>query len=568
MKRRIKYYKRNKAGKTYHQPWIGYSYRRENGTPDFKREISLAGFDSKVVEAIDLALRCEGNLGTIGEVSFERGLNIGAAWSAWCVMENMGIVEELGVLDEKHRPAILAMILDRVISPRPHSKLGLWETLPGSALERIISPGKEMPKNLHDFYAALDSLHDRQGSIQQALFKRRESSDCTVFLYDITSSYMEGTQCPLSEYGYNRDGKKGKLQIVIGLLTDSDGRPLAVEVFEGNTSDQSTVMERIDSMRKDFGLGEMVFIGDRGMLTRARRENLEADEYEQVKYISALTRREFFGFLDDQDHPLQLSLFDRHKLVEVEDTDSGVRYIMSFNPEKEEEDREVRRRLLAKTEEKLHMIRKNVENGKWKDEKVIAKRLHTWINKWNMERFFIYEYGEGVFKFDRNDERIRHYEAIDGFYVITTDTAPERFDTCEVRKRYKSLSQVEQAFRAMKTTDLFLRPVRHWSPTRVKGHVFMCMLSYLVVWETRHRLDDVISKKPVPGNEACSPETSCHSLRTVWETLDAGMQIGTIRVGGNIKEHLSPIPEDAKNIMEKIGAKPNSKRVARIQLVG
>ncbi len=568
MRRRVKYYKRSKAGKTYSQPWIGYSYRRENGTPDFKREISLAGLDAKVVEAIDLALRCEGNLGTIGEVSFERGLNIGAAWSAWCVMEDMGIVDELAVFDKKHSSIIFAMILDRIISPRPHSKLGLWETLPGSALERIISPTEGMPKNLHDYYAALDNLHDHQDSIQQALFKRRQSSDCTVFLYDITSSYLEGTHCPLGMYGYNRDGKKGKLQIVIGLLTDSDGRPLAVEVFEGNTSDQSTVMERIDSMRKNFGVGELVFIGDRGMLTRARREDLQAAEYEQVKYISALTRREFFSFLEDQDHPLQLSLFDRQNLVEVEDTDSGVRYILPFNPEKEEEDREVRRRLLAKTENKLCMIQKNVENGKWKSEKVIAKRIHTWINKWNMERFFIYEYGEGLFKFEKDEDRIGQYEAIDGFYVITTDTAPERFNTSEVRSRYKSLSQVEQAFRAMKTTDLFLRPIRHWSPTRVKGHVFMCMLSYLVTWETRRRLDGVIGKEPVSADEACSPETSCHSLRTVWETLDAGMQIGTIRVGENIKEHLSQISENAKKIMAKIGAKPTPKRMARLQLVG
>ena len=149
----------------------------------------------------------------------------------------------------------------------------------------------------------------------------------------------------MAKFGYNRDGKKGKMQIVIGLLTNSDGRSIAVEVFEGNTSDQITVMERIDTMRTDFGINEMIFIGGRGMVTHARRNDLDAEQYSKVKYISALTRKEFHQFLEDQSHPIQLGIFDREKLVEVES--EGVRYILSFNPEKEEEDRQTRIRLVG-----------------------------------------------------------------------------------------------------------------------------------------------------------------------------------------------------------------------------
>ena len=238
------------------------------------------------------------------------------------------------------------------------------------------------------------------------------------------------------------------MQIVIGLLTDSIGRPLAIEVFEGNTSDQSTVMEKIDSMRRDFNIDEMVFIGDRGMVTSARRDDLSAKEYKSVKYISALTRREFFDFLDDQDHPLQLTMFDRENLVEV--MHDNIRYVLSFNPAKEQEDRQTRLRLIEKTSEKLEMIQRNVDKGNWKKEKVIAKRLYNWINKWNMARFFEIEYGEGEFHFTKKEEEIKKYEAIDGFYVITSDVVNEKLDTTEVRSRYKSLIQVEQAFRTMK----------------------------------------------------------------------------------------------------------------------
>jgi len=562
MKRRVKYYKREKNGTVYRQPWIGYSYRNGNGTPDFKREFSLAGWGEQQVEAIDHALRHGSAPESACRVEFLDAVSIGAPWTAYRIAEDLGIVGHLDCFEEKHRLALLAMILDRVVQPLPHSKLALWEALPGSALERVVAPEGFVSK-LHDFYGALEQVYEKQDDIQKSLFTGRETSD-RMFLYDITSSYFEGCECSLAEFGYNRDGKKGKMQIVIGLLTDADGRPLAIEVFEGNTSDQTTVMGRIDSMRKQFGIEEMIFIGDRGMLTRARRSDLQAEEYGKVKYISALTRKEFFQFLEDQSHPIQLGIFDRQKLIELEH--DGVRYVLSFNPEKESEDRATRLKLIAKTRDRLEMVQRNVNSGRWKRPEVIAKRIHRWVNNWRMERFFDYTYSEGRFSFELNHERIEQYEAIDGFYVLTTDVVKDELPTDEVRSRYKSLSQVEQAFRTMKTTDLFVRPIRHWNPDRVKGHVFVCMLSYLIVWKARELFAEFITRDQASDDD--QPEDACHSLRIIWERLNMWMQIGRLRVAGRTQEQLNTLPPEAKLVLGAANAMPTARNIARLKLVG
>jgi len=562
MRRTVKWIKQRKNGKTYSQPWIGYNYRNKNGTPDFCREISLKALSKEQVDKIDASLRNKiAPSDAVGTVQFLDSAEIGGFWAAYCIADKLGIINAISKFDEKHQYAILCMILDRVVSPLPHSKLALWESLPGSVLSRVAAPDG-MEVKLHDMYQSLEHLFGSQQEIQQALYKGSRSTD-SMYLYDITSSYFEGNSCELAEYGYNRDGKKGKMQIVIGLLADSAGRPLAIEVFKGNTNDQSTVMDRIDSMRQDFGIKDLVFIGDRGMITRTRREDLQAEEYSAVKYISALKRKEFFDFLEDQNHPLQLTLFDREKLVEV--SYDGIRYVLSFNPEKEEEDHLTRIRLLEKTYEKMAMIERNVKNGRLKKEKAIAKKIHRWINKWNMERFFDYDYSHGVFNFSRNDEKIKGYEAIDGFYVIISDIIDPEIDTAELRYRYKSLIQVEQAFRTMKSTDIFVRPIRHWNADRVRGHVFLCMLSYLIIWEARQLFKEFIAKEPVSEEYL---QHDCHSLRIIWERLTRGVKIGKISINGKITEQLSPVTTETKKMLAAAHATLNQKCLDKLLNVG
>ena len=565
MKRKVKYFKRTKKGKTYRYPWIGYSYRNKNGTPDFKREINLSDLPADEVAAIDAALRCSGRVASgPEEVEFLDSVSIGAEWTAWRIAEQLGIVAEMERLDGKYQQAAMCMILDRVVNPKPYSKSALFQALPGSGMERVVAPNG-LEAKLHDFYVALEKLYDAQPAIQRGLFKAG-TRPRRMFLYDITSSYVEGEHCSLAAFGYNRDGKKGKMQIVIGLLTDADGLPVAVEVFEGNTSDQTTVMEQIEKLRREFGLEEIVFIGDRGMLTSARREDLQAEEYERIKYITALTRSEMFQFLEDQDHPLQMGLFDRKNLVEIEHEQT--RYVLCFNPEKEQDDRRTRLALIEKTEEKLEMIRRNVEAGNWNRREVIASRLFRWINHWGMQRFFAFEYDEGKFSYERDEETVKAYEAVDGCYVIVSDTDPEQIDTVAVRDRYKSLAMVEQAFRTMKTTELYVRPLRHWNPERVRGHVFVCMLAYMVVWKARRMFAPLIGSTQT-GDEQSDTETVSpgSSLRSVWDRLKT-VKIGLISIGAKTYEQLKPLTNPLKSMLKSAGASLTGKATERLGLVG
>lgn len=568
MKRKVKYFKRVRNGRTYYYPWVGYSFRNHNGNPDFKREINLSALPEAEVAAIDTVLRCGGQAaGSMEEVEFLDSVSFGAEWTALRIAEQLGIVDQLERLDEKHREAILCMVLDRVVNPKPYSKSALFESLPGSGLERVVAPGGTELK-LHDLYIALERLHEAQSAIQRGLFKAKPRPQ-RMYLYDITSSYLEGCCCPLADFGYNRDGKKGKMQIVIGLLTDAEGLPVAVEVFEGNTSDQTTVMGQIDKLRCEFGIDEMVFIGDRGMLTRPRRADLQDEDYERIKYITALTRDEMFGFLDNQDHPLQMGLFDRHNLVEIEH--DGVRYVLCFNPEKEQEDRTRRLELIAKTEEKLEMIRRNVEAGNWRREKVIAARLHRWLNRWGMARFFTVDYGEGRFEYRRDHDTVRAYEAVDGCYVIVSDTSADELSTEQVRDRYKSLALVEQAFRSMKSTDLQLRPLRHWTPERVKGHVFMCMLAYMIVWRARRLFRPLLAADAAEAERQTTTTADDRqsvqgtSLRRVWDRLRE-IKIGTIRIGTRTHQQLKPLTNDLKSMLNSAGASITGEAVARLGL--
>lgn len=565
MKRKVKFFKRTRGDKTYQYPWIGYSFRNHNGTPDFKREISLADLPEHDVQAIAQALAYSGRAcGEMKEVQFVDSVNVGAAWTAFRLAEQLGIVQVLEKLQPKHYEAALFMILDRVTNPKPYSKSALYESLPGTGLERVVS-GAGMTAQQHDFYAALEVLCDEQRPMQKALFSHRSRAQ-RIFLYDITSSYLEGTECPLSAFGYNRDGKKGKLQIVIGLLADSAGKPVAVEVFEGNTSDQTTVMGQIDKLRNDFGIEEMIFVGDRGMLTAARRRDLQAEDYAGIQYITALTRQEFFTFLDDQSHPLQLTLFDRQNLVEI--SHEGVRYVLCFNPAKEREDKQTRLRLLEKTEEKLEMIRRNVEAGNWKREKVIAAKLHRWLNRWGMSRFFTCEYGPGAFSWRRNEEVVTQYEAVDGAYVITSDTTGEQFAAAELQQRYKSLAAVEQAFRTMKSTELFVRPIRHWNAKRVKGHVFVCMLAYMIIWEARRVFRAELTKTAEDDtSERDHPAALAVGLRSVWNQLDQ-VKIGAIKIGTVVHEQLNPLNRKQKALLKAANATLTVKAREKIGLVG
>jgi len=363
----------------------------------------------------------------------------------------------------------------------------------------------------------------------------------------------------LAKFGYNRDGKKGKLQIVEGMLTNSAGRPLGIRVFNGNTKDAGTVMEQMKRIKTELGVDKFIFVGDRGMVTGAIRSEMDTLPGSGIDYITALTRQEIIKFANDDRHPLQISLFDQ-ELAEVED--NGIRYVLCHNPLKKDDDRATRLRLLEKTEAKLESVRKNVADGKYMKEKVIAKRLYRWLGKWGMEKCFKIEYGEGSFKYERDQQRIDELERLDGCYVITTTVGVSVFNKAEVADHYKRLTWVEQAFRHMKTTDEFIRPVRHWNANRVKGHVFVCMLAYLVIWQARRRFGEFLKR----DEDSCMCEGD--SLREIWQALDEGVSIGTINIDGKSEDQLAPIPNYQKRLLKAAKAGINNQEKKRLGVVG
>lgn len=538
MKYRIQEFTSRQRGHVYKYQWFGYSYRDEKThKPTFKCLVNLTGLPDELLCNLRRSLAAgEANL-QCGPVQFMGSTRIGSEAVGLHILEMLGIDRELSCLPEQDIPLIKSLILDRVIQAFPHSRKSLFENLPGSALARVCGVDCRHLK-LENMYYALDHLYPLQNRIEYGLFNRNGNEKSQMFLYDITSSYFEGNACPLEAFGYNRDGKKGKKQIVIGMLCSHNGCPVGIEVFEGNTADQTTVMGRIDSIRERFGIDELVFVGDRGMLTRARRKDLTAQEYEKVKFITALSREEFVQFIDDDSHPLQPTLFDRQKLVEV--IHEGVKYVLSFNPELEERNRTDRERLMNETEKFLSGIKASVEKGRLKHKDAIARRLYRKLDKWKSSKFYEIEYDEGKFEYRKRDELVASYAGMDGFYVFVTDKLDLTAE--KTREEYRGLQRVEQVFRTMKTTELHVRPIRLWNPCRVKAHVFICMLAYMVIWKARQLFADFIS-----------PEEELRvSLRTQWEKLEK-IEIGRIKIGDTEQEQFAPVNHDCKELLKAAG---------------
>lgn len=538
MKYRIQKFTSKQKGKIYEYTWLGYSYRDEKNKPTFKCVANLSSLPPEVVASLTASLEGAACYSGQAKTEFVTAMPVGAEAVCRHFADALGIVEALQTsLPDKNARLAAALVLDRVVEGLPHSRKGLFENYSGTGVARVCGlDGKKI--KLQDMYYSLDKLLPAQDSIENFLFKHNHPDKARMFFYDITSSYFEGGSCPIEAFGYNRDCKRGKKQIVIGMLADSDGLPLSVEVFAGNTADQATVMARIDSLRAKFNIEELVFVGDRGMVTKSRRADLAANEYEKIKYITALTHEEFTAFLEDENHPLQPELFDRHNVVEVEH--EGIKYALSFNPEMEERNRGTRCGMIGKTEQALERISASVEKGRLKNEKKIAKRLFSTIDKWHCAKFFTYSYSEGKFEYARNEAKISEYEKLDGFYVFTSDVL--NLSALEIRNEYRKLQMVEQTFRTMKTTDLFIRPIRLWNETRVRAHVFICMLSYMVIWKARRAFNDFIK----PEDELRQ------SLRNVWEEL-SDIQIAKLNVGEIKTEQLGQPEGNCRELLKCAG---------------
>jgi len=408
----------------------------------------------------------------------------------------LGTIKKLG-LDKiifskpsRERSIILALITQRIINPssKLNSVRGLSEQTASSTL------GKELGienASEEEVYAALDWLYERQSAIESALAKIH-LKEGVLLLYDVSSSYYEGETCPLAKFGHNRDDKKGKLQIVYGLLCDVEGRPVAIEVFEGNTADPATLESQIQKIKDRFKLQHLVLVGDRGIITKTRIE--DTIKPNSLDWISALRAPAIQQLM--QSGELQLSLFDDKCLAEITSPDyPGERLVVCRNPFLAEERRKSREDLLTATEKQLQKITEAVNREKrpLRGAANIGKKVGEVINKYKIKKHFIIEIRDDALNFKRDLEKIQNESNLDGFYVIRSSILKKELMTAEhLVESYKNLSKVETAFRCLKTIDLEIRPIYHRLVHRVKAHVFLCMLAYYVVRHMRNALSPIL----------------------------------------------------------------------------
>jgi transposase len=418
----------------------------------------------------------------------------GAVAAVWEVAKRIGLDKIIFSKKESWREIIVATIVGRLVYQG--SKLSLTNIFRDSSLWELAGYDALERPDVDDVYEAMDRLLERQEAIQSKLVARHFENGC-VILYDITSSYLEGENCVLADFGHNRDGKKGHRQIVIGLLTTKDGCPVGVEVYRGNTADQSTVMDWVDILKDKYHLENVIFVGDRGMLTTARIKEVVAAGF---RTVSALTHRKMASLL--KKGVFQLGLFDEQNIVEVADPEQpGVRYMLCRNPIQGEKETETREKLLAKTEEKLTEI---ASSNRKRTNEEIAALVGKWLNKWKMAKYFSWEINDGKLTWTQKDLQITEDKDLDGCYVICTDVAASEMDKEKVVATYRGLMEVDRDFRQLKTVQLEVRPTYHWREDRVRAHVFLCTLALYIQWHMKRDLDSLWAVNGIGKNRRWS----------------------------------------------------------------
>jgi hypothetical protein len=414
-----------------------------------------------------------------------RSLPHGHVGAALGTAHKIGLDRILGPDGNRCRDLVLAMIVGRILDPA--SKLAAARALSpattSSSLGTVLGLGEVDEDEL---YTALDWLRERQPAIETAL-ARRHLKNGTLVLYDVSSSYMEGHCCPIAQRGYSRDGRRGTLQIVYGLLCAPDGCPIAIEVFEGNTGDPMTLATQVEKLKQRFGLDHVVLVGDRGMITQAR---LTADiKAAGLDWITALRAPAIQQLV--KGGALQLSLFDQRDMAAITSPDfPDERLIVCRNPDLATQRTHKRQELLAATERDLARIQTAVarKRNPLRGEAAIALAVGAVIEQHKMRKHFDLAITDHSFGFARKTAEIAAEAATDGIYIVRTGLPADVLDDAATVRSYKSLSQVERAFRCIKTVDLHVRPIYHWLADRVRAHVFLCMLAYYLEWHMRQKL--------------------------------------------------------------------------------
>jgi len=464
------------------------SYRE--GDQVKKRTLAnLSKLPDDIIDNLKLALKgatLSMNEGIPNHFEVIRSLPHGHVMAILETIKKLGLDKIISEKSSRIRNLVVAMIVARIINPK--SKLATARGFNSETGSQSLGQLLDLEKADEDeLYNALDWLLEKQEKIEKHLaLKHLESG--TLVLYDVTSTYLEGNGCELGKYGYNRDKKKGKTQIVFGLLCSAKGCPIAVEVFAGNTSDGATLSGQIEKVRKGWGIENVVWVSDRGILTNSKIKEL-VKPIEGLDYITGLTKPQIRKLAEVE--VIQLGLFDQVNLVEFESEDyPDERLIACRNPFIAQKNQLQREALLEAVEKELDLIVQATQREKraLKGQDKIALRVGKVLNQFKVNKYYNLEITEEGFSYQRQLELIAQETALDGVYVLRTSLESTLMDAATTVKAYKSLSQVEEAFRCYKSIDLKVRPIYHYKGDRVKAHIFLCMLAYYVEWHLKQCL--------------------------------------------------------------------------------
>jgi transposase len=555
---------------------------RENGKIRKRTLANLTPWPKSIVEGLRVLLRGGVAVGGPDEaLVIHRSLPHGHVAAVLQVARQCGATQWFAKAPKTQRAALMALLVNRVMAPT--SKLATARLLQRetacNSLPWVLDLKEMGPDAL---YAALDWLGSAQESIEKRLAKKHLSGT-TLVLYDLTSTWVTGRRCELAARGYSRDGKRGEAQIVFGLVCAGDGCPVAVEVFPGNTADPATVASQVDKLKSRYGIETLAWVGDRGMLTQARIE--EVLRPAGLNWISSLRAPQIRALADEQG-PFQPSLFDERNLLEIQSQPfPGERLMVCHNPLLAEERTRKREALLQATEREFAKVAEATQRARrpLKGIEAISKRVGKIQDRYKMAKHFKTQITETRFTWVRKRREIEQEAQLDGLYVVRTSLAAETLSADSAVNAYKSLSHVERAFRSLKTVGLQVRPIFHWNTERVKAHVFLCMLAYYVQWHLHSQLkpmlfddeylQEVSASRPSPVDKARrSPQAKAkdaskrseedlplHSLRTLLQDL-ATLNLNICSTPLNpdytftTTTHSTPVQEKAFSLL---GVKPS-----------
>jgi hypothetical protein len=497
----------SKSGETreYESRLLRRSFRKPDGKVGKETLANLSVLPAAAVDAIEAVLKGKTLIDTGAALSITRSRAHGHVALVHAAARQLGLPALLGPAC-RERDLAYALIISRVVAPRPKlATLAWWDDV-------TLGPDlgiADTPRD--DVYAAMDWLLGRQDPIEAAL-AGRHLHEGGIAMFDLSSSWVEGSHCELAARGYSRDGKKGREQIEYGLLTDEAGRPVAIRVFKGNTADPAAFIKAVEVVRGKFGLNDLIMVGDRGMITSARIRALK--ELGGLSWITCL-RAPAIRKLAGDGGPLQLSLFDQQDLADITSPDyPGERLIACRNPLLAAERARKREALLAATETLLAKVKDQAAAGRIHGADKIGVRAGKVINRYKVAKHLILDIGDDRLSWRRDQAAIDAEAALDGIYIIRTPVPADTLDAPAAVAAYKNLARVERDFRSLKADDLDLRPIHHWLEDRVRGHVLICMLAAYLTWHLRAALAPLTytdEQPPNRGNPVAPARRSAHA---------------------------------------------------------